>query len=118
MVGASFFKAMKPDGYFINTGRGGTVDEAALAEALGAGEIAGAGLDVFAEEPTPADNPLLRLDNVVVTPHTASAEASVAYGQRALGEEAARIIMGTWPMALVNPEVRSRLPARPEARRL
>ena len=71
LLGESFFKAMKPTAYFINTCRGPTVDEAALIRALQSGEIAGAGLDVFEQEPTPADNPLLKMDNVIVTPHSA-----------------------------------------------
>jgi phosphoglycerate dehydrogenase-like enzyme len=60
---------MKPTAYLINVARGPVVDERALYEALAARRIAGAGLDVFEEEPTPASNPLLKLDNVIVTPH-------------------------------------------------
>ena len=66
---------MKPSAYLINTARGGIVDEAAMIEALRAGKIAGAGLDVFDVEPVETDNPLLHMDNVVVTPHVAGSSA-------------------------------------------
>jgi len=69
MVNASKLSLMKSTAYLINTARGPIVDEAALYRALVEKRIAGAGLDVFEVEPTPADNPLLQLDNVVVTPH-------------------------------------------------
>jgi phosphoglycerate dehydrogenase-like enzyme len=65
----SMFAAMQPTTRFVNVGRGSTVDEAALAEALQAGRIAGAALDVFEREPLPEDSPLWDLPNVVVSPH-------------------------------------------------
>lgn len=69
LVGARQFSLMKPTAFFINTARGPIVDEKALYDTLAGKRIAGAGLDVFEQEPVSPDNPLLKLDNVVVTPH-------------------------------------------------
>lgn len=69
LLGKNQLIAMKKTAYVINTARGGEIDEEALVWALESGEIAGAGLDVFVEEPVPFDHPLLRLDNVVLSPH-------------------------------------------------
>ena len=69
MIGAAELRAMKPSAYFVNVGRGATVDETALAEALSVKRIAGAAIDVFAQEPPPAGHPLYGLDNVIVSPH-------------------------------------------------
>lgn len=71
LIGARELALMKPHAVLINTGRGGLVDEAALAEALRAGRLWGAGLDVLEQEPPPADHPLFALDNVVLSPHVA-----------------------------------------------
>ncbi|HEU0075285.1 MAG TPA: NAD(P)-dependent oxidoreductase [Dehalococcoidia bacterium] len=71
MLGAREFGLMKPSAIFVNTGRGNTVDEAALVEALRSKTIRAAGIDVYSVEPLPLSNPLLTLDNVVLTPHTA-----------------------------------------------
>jgi phosphoglycerate dehydrogenase-like enzyme len=69
MIGARELAAIKPGAFFVNVGRGATVDEAALAQALRAGRLAGAAVDVFAEEPPPRGHPLYALDNVIVSPH-------------------------------------------------
>ncbi|MCP5113477.1 MAG: D-2-hydroxyacid dehydrogenase, partial [bacterium] len=66
------FEQMKPTAYLINIGRGATVNLRELTEALQASEIAGAGLDVFETEPLPADDPLWRMENVILTPHVGS----------------------------------------------
>ena len=116
MVGEAFFRAMKPTAYFINICRGPTVDEKAIVKALQDGEIAGAGLDVFEQEPTPASNPLLKMDNVIVTPHSAgTSDVSLVAGQVRMGQEAARILRGTLPMSLANPAVLAKIPVRPTA---
>jgi phosphoglycerate dehydrogenase-like enzyme len=71
MIDAKALATMKPGAVLVNTARGGLVDEAALIAALQTGPLRAAGLDTFEQEPTPRDNPLLRLDNVVVMPHVA-----------------------------------------------
>lgn len=73
LINAEKLALMQSGAYLINNSRGAVVDEQALYEALKNRKIAGAGLDVFVEEPTPPDNPLLQLDNVVVAPHISSA---------------------------------------------
>ena len=77
MIGAEEFKKMKPTAYFINTARGKIVQQKALVEALQTGEIAGAVLDVFWSEPLPANHPLLKMRNVLITPHIAGASTDV-----------------------------------------
>jgi len=69
LIDRTAISAMKPTAYFINVGRGASVDEVALAEALAEKRIAGAGIDVLAEEPPAADHPFYALDNVIVSPH-------------------------------------------------
>jgi D-2-hydroxyacid dehydrogenase (NADP+) len=69
MVGTKEFSAMKPTAFFISVGRGDTVDEEALIEALRTGKIAGAGMDVFSTEPLPKESPLWGMKNVIITPH-------------------------------------------------
>ena len=71
MLDARAFSHMRPHAFFVNTARGGIHDEMALADVLARGGIAGAGLDVWEHEPPPLDHPLLRFDNVIVSPHTA-----------------------------------------------
>lgn len=72
IIGRAELAGMKPGAFLINTARGGLIDEGALAEALARGQIGGAGLDTFDEEPLPADSPLVRFDNVVLSPHSAA----------------------------------------------
>ena len=110
LVGARLLGLMKPSAYLINTARGPIVDERALVTALQSGGIAGAGLDVFEEEPTPASNPLLRMDNVVLTPHGICFTDEC---MRGLAESAFRAVCdvaaGRTPPYIVNPQAQ---PAR------
>jgi phosphoglycerate dehydrogenase-like enzyme len=83
MFGREQFAQMKANAFFVNIGRGKTVDTEALMEALKSEQIAGAGLDVFEQEPLPADHPLWDMENVIITPH--SSGSTVHYHERALG---------------------------------
>ena len=103
---AAAFAQMKPSAYFINTARGLIHRETALLDALVSKKIAGAGLDVFDVEPPPADHPLLQLENVVATPHTAGGTyESTMNMSRASAEQWIGIFRGKIPPRLVNPEV-------------
>jgi glyoxylate reductase len=97
---------MKKSAFLINTSRGPVVNEKALYEALKNRNIAGAGIDVFEEEPTPQDNPLLKLDNIIITPHIGSAtqETRLAMAVKAATNITAAL-KGERPPDLLNPEV-------------
>ncbi|WP_270934229.1 NAD(P)-dependent oxidoreductase [Falsiroseomonas oryzae] len=113
MMGAAQFARMKPTAYFIQTARGGIHDEAALAEALEHGRIAGAGLDVWVTEPPPADHPLLRFENVIASPHNAGITHEALHEMaRAAAEQWIGIFRGEVPPRLVNPEAWPRYAAR------
>jgi len=103
------FRAMKPNAFVINTGRGPTIDNAALYRALSEGWIAGAGLDDPEEEPakraawSPADNPIFTLPNVIVTPHAAYySEESIRSAREIAATEVARVLTGQAPRNPVN----------------
>ena len=106
LIDARLFDLMKPTAYFLNAARGPIVVERDLIEALQTGRIAGAGLDVFEEEPPQTDNPLLSMENVIVAPH------SICWTDecfQAIGESAVKSILsvlhGERPFGLLNPEV-------------
>jgi D-3-phosphoglycerate dehydrogenase len=109
-MNAAAFARMKPTAIVINTARGSIIDEPDLIGALQNGVIAGAGLDVLEQEPPSNNNPLLTMENVVVTPHVASATTRMRpETRRRVGREVALVLRGKWPMSCVNPTVLPRV---------
>lgn len=97
---------MKREAFLINTSRGGLIDEAALVEALEAGTIAGAGLDVFAQEPLPVDHPLARQPRAILTPHVGgSTGAALIRTAETAATRVVDVLAGRRPGGLVNPDV-------------
>jgi len=106
LINEEKLKLMKKTAYLINNSRGAVVDEKALYKALKKGWIAGAALDVFEQEPTPLDNPLLKLDNVVVAPHISSASYETRSRMAEMvAENLVAFFDGKTPPNLVNPDV-------------
>ena len=103
---AAAFARVKPTAVLVNTARGPIVDESALIDALAGGQLAAAGLDVLETEPIQPDNALLRMDNVVLTPHVASATTRMRpETRRRVGREVALVLRNRWPRSCVNPTV-------------
>ncbi len=108
---ADAFGKMKPSSIIINTARGPIIDEQALIDALQTGAIAGAGLDVLEQEPPSTENPLLSMENVLVSPHVASATTRMRpETRRRVGREVALVLRNKWPMSCVNPTVLPKVP--------
>lgn len=106
LIGAPQFRAMKSTACFINASRGAVVDEAALIAALEAGEIAGAGLDVFEEEPPRDDNPLFRMENVILSPHNAALTDRALLAMALDSAQGVKdFLEGKVPQYLCNPEI-------------
>ncbi|NYF23788.1 C-terminal binding protein [Sporosarcina sp. JAI121] len=107
MISNEQFSKMKREAFIINTSRGRIIDEKALINALEEGKIAGAGLDVLEIEPIDQNNPLLKMDNVILTPHAAfnSVEAEVEL-KRKTAQNVADVLSGYYPRYLVNKEVK------------
>jgi D-3-phosphoglycerate dehydrogenase len=115
LIGEKQFRMMKPGAYFINTARGAIVDEPALIRALREKWIAGAGLDVFEKEPVDPENPLLKMDNVIVLPHSASySDAAFIRLRQSVGREAARVLSDKWPKNVVNKTCRPKFELKRE----
>lgn len=109
LISRDQFRLMKKTAVFVNTSRGPVVDQRALAEALQARQIFAAGIDVFEKEPVPDDEPLLKLDNVVVAPHIASASVPTRVRMATLAaENLVAVLQGKRPPNPVNPEVLER----------
>lgn len=107
MIGEDQLHMMKTTAYLVNTSRGPVIDEKALYKALKEGWIAGAALDVHEKEPTDPDNPLLDLDNIIVTPHIASASVETRTKMAVIAAtNCAAVLRGEEPPNLVNPEVK------------
>ena len=104
MIAQRELALMRPSAFLINTARGGIVDEEALAKALENGQIAGAGIDVWAVEPPPPDHPLLRFDNVMATCHTAGITVDSRHNMAHWNaEQLVQIFNGVRPPRLINP---------------
>ncbi len=102
LVNAERLSWMKPTAFLVNTSRGQLIHEQALAEALNAGRIAGAGLDVLAAEPPPADHPLLRATNCLITPHLAWATRAARLRLMKVAVENVRAFLSGGPQNVVN----------------
>jgi phosphoglycerate dehydrogenase-like enzyme len=113
MINEKTLGLMKRGAIFVNTSRGPVQDERALFKALATGQLAAGGIDVFEEEPTPLDNPILNLPNVIVSPHAAGVtrEANRQTAVQVAGEML-RVLRGERPDVLVNPDVAARLGLR------
>jgi len=113
MINEKTLALLKPSAIYVNTSRGPVQDERALFEALTRGKLAAAGLDVWEDEPTSADNPILNLENVVCSAHMAGVtrEATRQAAMQVSGEML-RVLRGEWPDVLVNPDVWPRLGQR------
>lgn len=106
MIDATALAGIKPGAIFISTARGGIHDEQALAQALASGRVAGAGLDVWDQEPPPLDHPLLRFPTVVATYHTAGVTTEARRNMaRISADQIVALLAGQRPPRLVNPEV-------------
>jgi phosphoglycerate dehydrogenase-like enzyme len=106
LLSAERLALMKPSAFLINAARGGIVDQRALAEALKAGRIAGAAVDVTEREPIPADDLLLSAPNCIITPHRAAASIQTRIAQATMGARNLILAVTGQPvLSLVNPEV-------------
>ena len=106
MIGKKELSMMKKGAILVNCARGGLIDENALAKSIYEGHLSGAGLDVVEPTPPKPNNPLLNLENVIITPHTAFfSQASTLELEQRTANEIIRVISGNKPENWINPEV-------------
>jgi lactate dehydrogenase-like 2-hydroxyacid dehydrogenase len=114
MMGDKEFAMMKDGAFLVNTARGAVIDEGALLRALRSGKLGGAGLDVMEEEPPSPDNPLLKLENVVLTPHASSSYEDHRAMTMTNCEDMLRVFHGVKPKYLLNRQVLDKIQLREE----
>lgn len=109
LIGAAAFQKMAKQPIIINTSRGPIIDEQALIKALQAGQVSGAGLDVLEKEPPDPASPLLKMENVILTPHVGFySVASISELKRRTAKNVADVLTGKWPASVVNKEVKGK----------
>jgi len=113
LIGENAFRKMRKKPLIVNTSRGPIVDERALVEALKNGLVSGAGLDVMEKEPPDPGSPLLKMDQVILSPHMSFySEESIKELKRRTAEGVADVLQGKWPQSIVNSEVRGKTRAK------
>lgn len=109
LIGEKEFKKMTKKPLLINTSRGPIIDEKALIQALVEGRVSGAGLDVLEQEPPDPQNPFLKMENVILSPHVGFySEESIHELKRRAAQIVSTVLSGKWPRSVVNPEVKGR----------
>jgi D-3-phosphoglycerate dehydrogenase len=109
LIGEKEFKKMEKKPVLINTSRGPIIDEEALIRALKEGLVAGAGLDVLEKEPPDSANPMLAMDNVILSPHVGFySEESISELKRRTAKNVLDVLTGKWPASVVNREVKGK----------
>jgi D-3-phosphoglycerate dehydrogenase len=112
LIGEKEFQKMEKKPLLINTSRGPIIDEKALIQALVEGRISGAGLDVFEKEPPDPENPLLKMENVILSPHVGFySEESISELKRRTAKNVSDVLLGKWPKSVVNREVMGKMRA-------
>ena len=109
LIGQKEFQKMEKRPIIVNTSRGPIIDETALIEALKEGRVSGAGLDVLEKEPPDLQSPLLKMDTVILSPHSSFySEESISELKRRTAKNVSDVLMGKWPVSVVNREVKGK----------